>query len=852
MKWFVTLLLAGLIAKGHAQTTYRVSFTKEARLTRISTSALPGISAYPTCLTGNNLVIDKSTIGKPASAFIDSIQELYKQLSVPYLATRPPAKDLRGNLLYITSSYIDYQLGRLKPAIDSRRKAGQWVVFQYRPSYEFLPLELADTNQIISVNSSIHPKGIPGQTADQAILSLAGVTDSVRYSIVRREMDNDIITQHLAATHQMYKGIPASYGPLLREARQQYERYNPAIQSLLVQDTLRVQDSLQYGVPVPYNPKVVDLLVTLGQLPKQLLSMEERVLKDNTPWIQRWLWYTGGKIRLNPFDVFDPTLPLRQVDTDLRTANERLKRLTEQYGSPDEEELTRQVEEAQALENRKTVLTALKPRYDSWIKARSVSQTMLYRGVWHTSVDTTIRWLHHVDATTNFTRIGSPNTANLPDMVAQQDEVMVYVHNVQADDKLSLTSSRTDFTPQTRLETDLGEISAQFSKATKVLAKGILGLVGNLIAPAAPSTTSEDTKYFSQLAATVEKKSSLTRNRRTNERVQTSEILELLKNNKPPAPAPVLSQKAAFLAALKGEIDTWLASLNTPSSADTSLHNDSQLFINELKRSTEAEFLQFTNQVYGERDMAGYQQVLTEFNQSQASLLWLLEQTDPPLAIKMEPGNVPASRTVALRVERRLDVSESSKVSYQLFRNDGKESVADGLYKKYKQVRVLPTIGVGYVPEYRTASIFDEGTGQFKTGTTYTNVEAFLGVKWYAPIFGKKTNPARTIDTRSLIHDTMGSRANRLRGNSFVNTLFLTAGLGVSHDFLRNYYVGFGGDIVPGLSIHMGSNFLFRNYYQLDKGKILNQQERPVGYLYVSLSVDPGIAGSLIKIFTGQ
>lgn len=272
--------------------------------------------------------------------------------------------------------------------------------------------------------------------------------------------------------------------------------------------------------------------------------------------------------------------------------------------------------------------------------------------------------------------------------------------------------------------------------------------------------------------------------------------------------------------------------------------------LERLKIANKAKFVQILYTKLGIIDYKDYEGLLIEYVDSQAKLAWLLNQTKPLLSITLKPDKTPAYQTFVEFPEQKLELTSAKQVTYKVFMNGDKEPTVTRTYKNYVRVRWWPTLGIAYVPGNRSGSLFDEATGQFKSGNEFDNFEALVGVKYYP----YQTNPARDLTTRRLIYNKFGqptstSRPNLDRGNAFRNTLFLTGGLGIRHQFLRNYYLGLGGDITPGLSLQAGANFIFQKRYELENGKIKNEYERPRTFFYVGLSIDAGIVTNLIGIF---
>ncbi|MEO6282989.1 MAG: hypothetical protein ABIN80_13790 [Dyadobacter sp.] len=242
-------------------------------------------------------------------------------------------------------------------------------------------------------------------------------------------------------------------------------------------------------------------------------------------------------------------------------------------------------------------------------------------------------------------------------------------------------------------------------------------------------------------------------------------------------------------------------------------------------------------------DYVDYSQIVAEYMHAQYQLHWLLSQTKPLLSIDLKDDLDPTFRTELLFPTDTLD--SSKKVTYAGYVNDKKEPDFKKTFTKHNLGQWIPSVGVAYVFGNRSAAVFNDTTGTFRSGTDFDNFEVLAGVKFYPWM----TNTVRDRATTKLIRNKFDTNANLLRGNSFANTFFFTGGLGVRHQFLRNYYLGAGSDITPGLSWQAGANFIFPKRYELQNGSIQNQYERLRPFLFIGISIDPSVVTSLVKLF---
>ncbi|MEZ4901188.1 MAG: hypothetical protein R2822_05205 [Spirosomataceae bacterium] len=94
-----------------------------------------------------------------------------------------------------------------------------------------------------------------------------------------------------------------------------------------------------------------------------------------------------------------------------------------------------------------------------------------------------------------------------------------------------------------------------------------------------------------------------------------------------------------------------------------------------------------------------------------------------------------------------------------------------------------------------------------------------------------------------------GKRYDRLRGNGHLNRLSAFVGLGVRYKFLRNYFVGVGYDIIPGLNVNVGLNTYIKRTYDIENGKLINSYERfTIPSCYYAITTDVEVFKRLIQL----
>lgn len=211
----------------------------------------------------------------------------------------------------------------------------------------------------------------------------------------------------------------------------------------------------------------------------------------------------GGEIRLNPFEVTDPAPLIREADRRIEVLEKEIvtlqqyltccakERFSYQQATVRMEALLRQID---ALKYKRTKLIGQVKHYADWLAALSVENKTLYKGVVFRSTPTEIRWQHQYDAADKF-RFRT-RKEELPNLVADRDQVVMLVHNVEAGDSISLKASEVVFTPKTKLETVLEPFSAAFATAFK-LATPIGGIV-SAVASSVPKRIERDPASLGQ------------------------------------------------------------------------------------------------------------------------------------------------------------------------------------------------------------------------------------------------------------------------------------------------------------------------------------------------------------------
>lgn len=787
---------------------YTYTFGKEGRLedVRVTTQqkdkkvAEDSETSYPSLLSKATIEMNLEKIEVPDSRFLQQLKSFQEKLrseqKSPFLLQM-----LQDN----ASVLIPFSAGDLSKYTFSKYKSNN--VFPF------------DTELKKNAKKLICKKCSPPLTGTTYKLEVDGMTSkSLHYQITLDNLDNDILVKHLEKTKSLYKPINPDHLSYLRSIRKDFRREVELVNDQFQADLQRSKD---------FNIDLVKRMLAIRLKTKYIESAYDDALYDNKDWIAAWLWYTGGNIQLNPFEVTnDTSLVLSRIDEEIQELEDEQK-LSNIMLAHDENMLdavnARNVRISNTISDlrlRREAASRLAKKLKAWKDIVQQKNKLLYSGVWHTSSEDTIHWIHHYDAGNGFKYLTHKDS--LPSMVATLDQVVTEIHNVKDGQKVNMTSSLSEFQPKSEIQTTLEEIeklSKGANAAAGLLSKGI----GTLVLDSDKVMSPDKNKVMDAGQKQEIQSSKNKAGKKFDCPAYVRAWLSILSFDDP--------DKVDLLGSL---IDLC---------ADQTI-NDHLI---ELVYSDRLEFVSRLHQNFDIKAITDYRKVISELGETVFKLDWLFKQTTPILQIDLKDDQTPEFRTVAEFPEKKLDITSSKTVTYKLFLDDGKEAEVTKEYPKYKQTRVLPTVGLAYVPKDRTAAIFNETTGQFESGRRFDNIEALVGVKVY--VSKHKPNPVRHTPTRKIIVNHLNWRANSKRGNAFVNTLFLTGGLGLRHQFLRNYYLGTGLDLFPGVNAHIGGNFILQKRYQLVNGKILNEQEVPKTFLYFSISLDPGIVASLTNIF---
>jgi hypothetical protein len=228
--------------------------------------------------------------------------------------------------------------------------------------------------------------------------------------------------------------------------------------------------------------------------------------------------------------------------------------------------------------------------------------------------------------------------------------------------------------------------------------------------------------------------------------------------------------------------------------------------------------------------------LVNDFIREYAKVKWLLDQTVPSDLPELKTYG-PKYRSEVFEASEKKEQSYVVKYTFTSTKKDEAKPIAKNTFKYtvYKKQYIQFTAGIMYLPNNnnneRIQSEYKNGSFSSKSLKPY---DVVAGVKIYP--FG--------LNVRRWFPVVNTARGNRKilfkRGDLLINRVSLFAGLSVSQEQLRNYFVGGGFEIVPGLGLNVGANFYTTKTYKFDNGVMTKEKEvfKKPSY-YVGLTLDP-------------
>ena len=723
---------------------------------------------------------------------------------------------LRTRTSYPIVGFVEYNFKTISISLPAAPYINISVSNLYLP-LKTLSKPLYDNFKFISLSIPIPPFliTIPDPYWPYKTLKTSTAASPPKISIKRPLYDHEIIVEHLKKTKQLYKHWNPT-APVFTELSRNFKRLSYSIDSLLTIDASRNLAANQ-----PFN---IDVLIHLLQLSPYTGVVDENfknVINDNREWIKSWLWYTGGDLRLNPFPYYNTTPFLKTTYAQKKLVEERIALLKTSVGSgvfsnfsDNEQTLTRLTALLSTINDQLTALKKDSTSSANWLVQTQKKSSVLYEGEVPVSNQEKMNWLVHYKYSKENEKHKVEQLTkkeNLPASVAESDQMAAVIHNVPGGTNIDIKAN----------ETPIENLTTATEAALEPFATNFLASLQGI---------ENINKVISSLGlvfgATV------------------------LGNNSSSLPTPQFNKTDNYSAEFLGSVG--LANIDefTKFLEDIKAELNSKKITNiksfdDYIRPLNASSILFREYLDIISIIDNYDNWLQNYRKSKQKFEWLAAQSVPLLEIKdFKDDLVPAYRMVVKYPEDSLLLKKSKEVKYTL--HIGKEQVCKTSYKKHELIRFWPTVGGGYIPAVRSYYTYDAAKGAPKE-EFISHLEAIVGVKYY-PF---KTNILSTCEERKLIKTQGDWKYNRRRGNHIpLNRLFVFGGLGVTKSIFKNYCLGIGYDIIPGVSLQGGLNFIAQKSYDFDKGKIKREYEHFNRNCYWGISVDLGIITKLIPIFS--
>ncbi len=231
---------------------------------------------------------------------------------------------------------------------------------------------------------------------------------------------------------------------------------------------------------------------SLPMVQKQIHQIALNVIADNKPWMQSWLWLTGGKPLLNPFGNTSVSERVRKIENDLASSEELLKfyqglsdccgQNPQQFINLLKTPISSVSTSIVQLKKAKDNIPQLQKNYDDWLVSMTETKKLLNHAKLFVSDCQQINWMSHYDASADYAKM-NPNSL-LPDFVYEEDGVQGLVHNLTATQKVSAKESvkeikqRTELDVQTDAPFDALAEAMKFLDPTNLLAETLKVFTG--------------------------------------------------------------------------------------------------------------------------------------------------------------------------------------------------------------------------------------------------------------------------------------------------------------------------------------------------------------------------------------
>jgi hypothetical protein len=189
----------------------------------------------------------------------------------------------------------------------------------------------------------------------------------------------------------------------------------------------------------------------------------EEIIDSNKIWIQHWLWYTNGAVKLNPFNFSFPNdlnskLKILQekskIENEIKLYETRITNFNIKQGEFEKVKHTIDSLNIKS-ENTNAILNKF-IEFEKWYDTMTLQREAYYElNPLPISNTKKINWIMNYDARNNLNLMSNNSLKNFkkPYSVFDEDELLVAVHFIHSNSKVNLTSKETKFEVVSKLET---------------------------------------------------------------------------------------------------------------------------------------------------------------------------------------------------------------------------------------------------------------------------------------------------------------------------------------------------------------------------------------------------------------
>ncbi len=647
-----------------------------------------------------------------------------------------------------------------------------------------------------------------------------GEIEEITFQLIKTNVDNTIIKNYLDSVKatpgfknwDKYREAYITHKANILKESQEIDRLI-SLWELDKQTNSSRANLLEPSVCCEYQTELCKKLEKIKCENEAIIALTEWILKENCEWIKKWLWLTGlDNPSLNPFIVSDVSAEeIKNVTEEIAALQAQIEVLKASFARtsiPEKEgktyrdflaKLDTLNQEATRASNRKASLLDYQKKYNDWLARNTIESQLLYAGQLFISKPERIIWMPQFDASYNY-KLMNPDKS-IPDLIAERDAINPLAINVKRGTVVTSQETVKPFVIKTRISEVIDEQWGNTFDSLLVLAKNLgIGALEPLLNKSISSTISPENGQ----KATPEKAVKAT--------ATEKEIINIL-----------LKAQKDLQVLSAHEIDEILKE---------KMSEEARKFFEELKTLVIQKSTCLTN--------------IDLYNKAKSYLSWLDKQTPPILELKLKANEDTLLHTDWAQSKQKAAKKGSVEVTYSLKASDGKKTdtvVEEQVYKQYETTRFWYGVGLAYVPSPRYTSEYDITTKAFKENPEPQQLDIVVGMKWYPC----KMNQ---MHTRERARYTAYEKKYQLpRGNALQNRFSVFFGLGVRYKFLRNYFLGAGYDIVPGLNINGGVNAYFQRRYEFENGQLKQSYDQlKMNRGYIAITTDVAVFSRFIKL----